>query len=134
MIRERPVLGWGWGRFRTDSRDFYRQSPDYPLSFVRGLHNVYLTMAVELGLLGAELWLLAIAVVLFGAIFRRGPPSLRPWKLGLIAVAVSYGLTAISTPLAYAGPTLLLWTWAGVAWGATRWSSPTRGNVAQFRP
>ena len=120
MIAARPVLGFGWGRFRTDSFDFYRQSPDHPLSFVRNLHNVYLSVAVELGLLGTELWLLAIAVVLFGAIMRRGPPELRTWKLGLIAVATSYAVTAASSPLQYAGPTLLLWTWAGVAWGGYR--------------
>jgi O-antigen ligase len=28
MIDHKPVLGWGWGRFEQDSKDFFRQSAD----------------------------------------------------------------------------------------------------------
>jgi hypothetical protein len=118
MLAERPLLGWGWGRFPAESTDFYRQPLDYPLTFVSGtLHNVYLANAVELGLIGALLWLGGAAVAIVGSILRRGPPGLRLWKLGLIAWATAYAVTALATPLAFALPTLLLWTWAGIAWG-----------------
>ena len=117
MLHDKPLLGFGWGRFQVDSRDYYRQALDYPLSGVRHLHNVYLSNAVELGLVGAVLWLFALVVAIGGSIVRRGPPSLRPWKIGLIAWAVCYAVSAVSTPLGFALPTLLLWTWAGVARG-----------------
>lgn len=116
MIAERPIIGFGWGKFATDSLNYYRQSPDYPLTLVRDVHNVYLANAVELGLIGGGLWLLALALAVGGGVLRRGPPELRPWRIGLVAVAASYGVAAMTTPLAFTLPTLLLWTWAGIAW------------------
>jgi putative inorganic carbon (hco3(-)) transporter len=117
MIAARPVLGFGWGRFAYDSIDYYRESQDYPLTLVPEVHNVYLDNAVSLGLVGAGLWLAACGIVLLGGVWRRGPPVLRPWKIGLLAVGISYGVNAMLTPLGFALPTLLLWVWAGIAWG-----------------
>jgi O-antigen ligase len=117
MIDDRPLLGFGWGRFQVDSPRYYRQPQDYPLTGQRQLHNVYLSNAVELGLIGALLWFLAGAVAVLGSIARRGPPELRLWKLGLLAWVICYAISALSTPLAFALPTLLLWAWAGVARG-----------------
>ena len=117
MLADRPLLGFGWGRFQADSPRYYRQSQDYPLTGQRQVHNVYLSNAVELGLVGALLWLLAGAVAIVGSIVRRGPPELRLWKLGLLAWVICYAISALSTPLGFALPTLLLWTWAGIARG-----------------
>lgn len=117
MLAERPLLGFGWGRFTAESFEYYRQPYDYPLTFVGDLHNLYLANAVELGLIGGLLWLFAVVVAVVGSIMRRGPPDLRPWKLGLIAWATCYAVSALSTPLGFALPTLLLWTWAGIARG-----------------
>ena len=119
MLQERPLLGFGWGRFPADSRDFYRQPADFPLTQQRSLHNVYLANAVELGLIGGLLWLVATLVVVVGSILRRGPPELRIWKIGLTAWAICYGISALSTPLGFALPTALLWLWSGVARGET---------------
>jgi O-antigen ligase len=120
MINTRPVLGYGWGRFSEASPDFYRESQTYPLSIVKDVHNVYLANAVELGLLGAGLWLFALLAALAGGIFRRGPPSLQPWRVGLLAIALSYLAAGFITPLGFALPTYLLWTWAGVTWSDRR--------------
>jgi O-antigen ligase len=117
MIEAKPLLGFGWGRFPDKSVDYYRQSPDYPLTGVHNVHNVYLANAVELGLLGALLWLAGCVVAVGGAVLRRGPPSLRPWKLGLIAIALSYAIVGLTTPLGYVLPAMLMWTIAGLAWG-----------------
>ena len=130
MIRAHPVVGVGWGAFPTTSRPFYRQSPDHPLTFVHDLHSLYLTNAVELGLLGTLLWGAAVLVVLLGAIFRRGPPELRLWKLGLVSVAIGYAVIATSTPAAYAAPTLIVWAWAGIAWGPRTQVSEARDQAA----
>ena len=119
MLADRPLLGFGWGRFPAESRDYYRQTADYPLTFVGNLHNMYLANAVELGLIGAVLWLAAAVIAIVGSILRRGPPELRPWKIGLIAWLMCYAVSALSTPLGFALPTLLLWTWAGVARGGS---------------
>jgi len=127
MLQERPLLGYGWGRFPVESRDFYRQSLDYPLTRQRDLHNVYLANAVELGLIGGLLWLVAVLVAVVGSILRRGPPELRLWKIGLIAWAICYAISALSTPLGYALPTALLWVWAGVARGET-WDPASRAS------
>ena len=117
MIADRPLIGFGWGTFPYYSGDYYRQGPDYPLTFVGNLHNVYLANAVQLGLVGALLWLVATVLGVAGSIMRRGPPDLRAWKIGLIAWSVCYAVSALSTPLNFALPTWLLWTWAGVARG-----------------
>lgn len=117
MLSERPTLGFGWGEFRLESLAYYRQGPDYPLTFVTDVHNVYLSNAVELGVLGASLWLLALLIAVVTGIRLRGPPELRPWKIGLVGVAAGYLVAAGTTPLAFTLPTLLLWTWAGLARG-----------------
>jgi O-antigen ligase len=114
MIDARPLLGFGWGRFALDSDSYYRQSPDYPLTGVREAHNVYLSDAVELGLIGALVWFTALLLGVGGAIFKRGPPDLIPWKLGLVAVLVEWLVVATTTPLAFAMPIMLMWMWAGM--------------------
>jgi O-antigen ligase len=117
MIADKPLFGFGWGSWVSSSEDYYRQSPDYPLTFIDRVHNVYLANAVDLGLLGAFIWLAVVATVVLGGIFRRGPPSMRLFKIGLIALAISYAIIATTTPLGFSAPTLLLWTWAGFCWG-----------------
>ena len=115
MIAARPLLGFGWGRFDEESATYFRQGADYPLTGGQtGVHNVFLSRAVELGLLGA---LLVAAGLVFGvgrAMIARGPPELRPWRFGLVAIAISWLVAANLGPLPYAFPNLLLWTWAGV--------------------
>jgi O-antigen ligase len=119
MIGDRPLLGWGWGMFDVRSGPYYRQTQDHPLTFVpyNNLHNVYLQNAVELGLIGAVLWIVALLSAVGGAILRRGPPELRPWKIGLLALALAEFIAWATVPAEYIMPTLLLWLWAGVAWG-----------------
>ncbi len=95
-----PLTGVGWQRFQDRVEPYFRESPDYPLSGSLGgriqvAHNVFLSNAAELGLVGLVLWLCAIAAVFGTAILRRGPPELVGWRSGLLAIVV-------------------MWTWAGV--------------------
>ncbi len=117
MIEDRPLLGFGWGTFSYVGAPYYRQSQDYPLSFVDNLHNVYLANAVTLGLVGFSLWMFGLVAALGGAVTRRGPPDLRIWKLSLVAIVVSVAVNMTSTPFGFALPILLMWTWAGIARG-----------------
>ena len=59
----------------------------------------------------------ALAVGVGGALFRRGPPELRPWRIGLFAIAVQWFVVANFVPLNYAFPNALMWLWAGVVSG-----------------
>ena len=128
MIDDKPLLGFGWGNFGTESIPYYRQGRDHPLAFVpqNNLHNVYLQNAVELGLLGALLWAATLLAVLIGGVLRRGPPELRAWKMGLIAVALAQLIAWATVPAEYIMPTLVLWLWAGVAWGPRPDPEPVR--------
>lgn len=117
MIQDRPLLGFGWFSFPGESAVYQRLSDDHILTRT-GLdeHNVFLSNAVELGLIGTLLWGAALFYAIGAAIFRRGPPELRWWRVGLIAIAVQWFVVANFVPLGYALPNALLWLWAGVAW------------------
>jgi putative inorganic carbon (hco3(-)) transporter len=115
MIEDRPIDGFGWQRFQTDSIPYFTQPANYPMNGIgEGVHNVFLSHAAELGLPGAALWLCAFVLAIGGALLRRGPPALAPWRVALVAIALQWVIVACLTPLAWTFPTLVLWTWAGV--------------------
>jgi putative inorganic carbon (hco3(-)) transporter len=117
MIEDRPLLGFGWGTFPRYSARYYHVAKSYPLSAVGEVHNVVLSNAVELGAVGLVLWLVGLAAAMIAPFRRRGPPSLEPWKLGLIAVVVAWFVQANFAPLAYAFDNYLPWLFAGIALG-----------------
>jgi putative inorganic carbon (hco3(-)) transporter len=114
MVEARPLFGFGWSRFMASSTDYFRQSPNYPLVATDAeLHNTPLVYTVELGLIGATLWGLGLLTGVGGALLARGPPELRPWRVGLLAVAIIFAVVANSVPPT-AFMNLSLWLWAGV--------------------
>jgi O-antigen ligase len=119
MVAARPVFGFGWGRFLPESGPYYKQAETYPLTIVPALHSVFLSNAVELGLVGALLWAAALLMAVGGAVFRRAPPELEPWRLGLLAYASCWLVVSNFTPLGYTFSNYLLWTWAGLLGAAT---------------
>lgn len=93
-IREKPVLGWGIGRF-TEVNTYYHQVWDQSVSFARGYgiasHENELGIAVELGLLGLALWLavlVALVAHLIRALRRLPVAGLRGRALALLATSV----------------------------------------------
>jgi putative inorganic carbon (hco3(-)) transporter len=123
MIEARPLFGVGWGRYLDTKDAFVKQSPDYPLTATsEPLHNVALTYAVELGLVGATLWALSLLLGVGGALLSRGPPDLQPWRVGLLGLFVFFLIEESFVP-----PTvfqnLCLWLWAGLVF-AGRSSAP----------
>jgi O-antigen ligase len=116
MVEMRPLFGFGWQTFHTLGSHYVRQADGYPITSASNeVHNVFLSHAAELGIVGSVLWTLALFSAVGGAIVRRGPPELLPWRLGLVAVFVAYLVVASFGPLSYPFPNALLWTWAGVA-------------------
>jgi O-antigen ligase len=117
MIQAEPLIGFGWYNHTEPSEPFFRMST-FPLSGEKaGLHNVFLVYAVGLGLVGFGLWVAAAALAFGGAARGRAPPELLPWQIGLGALVACYIVAGMTGPLAYVYPTLLAWTWAGVAYG-----------------
>jgi O-antigen ligase len=129
MVEARPLFGFGWNSYASNSLEYFRQTANYPMDGyslanfetigqLLPIHDTYLSYAVELGLVGALLWLTSLLWGIGGAILSRGPSDLRPWKLGLIALFAFYLVVSLFNPY-QASPflALLLWTWAGVARG-----------------
>ena len=116
MVEAKPLLGFGWSRFAQDSSDYFEQSPDYPLTATSaGVHNTPLTYAVELGLVGMTLWIVGVLCGVGGALATRGPPDLRLWRVGLLAVATAY-LVVLNAVPPTAWPNRSLWLLAGVVY------------------
>jgi putative inorganic carbon (hco3(-)) transporter len=132
MIERRPVLGYGWGTFPRYSPQYYHVAKTYPLSSVGEVHNVILSNAAELGVVGLGLWLLALVSAMLAPFRRRGPPELEVWRLGMIAIAVAWFVQANFAPLAYAFDNYLPWLFAGIALGAPQVQTQT-AEVARRR-
>jgi putative inorganic carbon (HCO3(-)) transporter len=115
-IEAHPVFGIGWETFETRGDAYLRQSETIPLTG-EGLevHSVILSHAAELGIPGCLLWLWAFLSAVGGGIFRRGPPELRKWRVGLLCIAIPFLVVANLSPLSYPFPNLILWLWAGIA-------------------
>jgi putative inorganic carbon (HCO3(-)) transporter len=117
MVIARPLFGFGWNEFLANDADYFEQSPNYPLTHVYQLHlhSSVMTYAVELGLIGLLLWLGTLVAAVGGALATRGPPDLRAWRIGLLAVAVCFMVVTNFVP-PYAFPNFCLWLWAAVVW------------------
>jgi O-antigen ligase len=117
MILDKPLVGVGWARYPYVDRGYYQLSPDYPLTTVPAVHNIYLSNAAELGLIGFSAWAAALIAGIGGALFSRPPPHLRIWRAALFAIAVEWAVVGGFGPLSYTFANLLLWTWAGIVYG-----------------
>ena len=116
-IKRHPLVGVGWDKWLDVSREYLRKGRNYPLTRTVGtiqIHNVPLSHAAELGLIGATLWLVGLGSAVAAAILRRGPPDLDPWRVAFIAILVNWAVVANFGPLSNAFANLLLWTWAGI--------------------
>lgn len=112
VIRDMPFTGCGLGTFREVVRAFYPlflTAPDYDIAHA---HNIFLQMAVDLGLPGllAYLWLLAAAGAVCWRLARRGDSLVRPAALGLAAGLTGLHVYGLADALALGSkPGLLFW-------------------------
>jgi O-antigen ligase len=119
MIAARPLFGFGWNRYLDNNASYIRQSETYPLTATTvNIHNAVLSYGVELGVIGLALWLLALFMGVAGGLLTRGPPSLEPWRAGLLGLFVFFVVVQNSVPPSQVFDNLALWLWAGVVWRA----------------
>jgi O-antigen ligase len=118
MAEARPLVGFGWERFKVVGTDYFQQG-DFPLTAGVGVnvHSAYLSNLAELGLAGTSLWLLSTVLAVWMALRRRGPPELVPWRYGLIAISVLF-LVVSGFVYPYLFGVVVLWVWAGIVYGA----------------
>jgi O-antigen ligase len=118
MVEAKPLTGFGWDRFRHESGPYF-ELQDIPLTATDDvIHNVPLSNAAEIGLIGTGLWAIGLILAAFGALTARAGPDLRPWKIGFVAVAIMWFCVLNLTPLNQVFPNIMLWTWAGIMFAA----------------
>jgi putative inorganic carbon (hco3(-)) transporter len=118
MVQARPLLGFGWASFKRRSGPFFEQNPNYPLTASDEIiHNLFLTYAAELGLVGLTLWAACLIWGVGSALLIRGPPSLAHWRALLMAFTVMYVVVGnFVFPQVF--PNLMIWLLAGVVLSA----------------
>jgi O-antigen ligase len=115
VVEDHPLTGVGWGRFESVSPEYLRQADDRPLTGARiGVHNVLLSHAAELGLLGATVWAAAVAAAV-GAAWRWGRALDPMWRAGAMAIVANWVVVGMFGPLSYAFANLTVWLWLGLA-------------------
>ncbi len=122
MVSHRPLVGFGLGTFNERNADYFPLLEDVPQVVTVAttqidIHNVFLLFAVEQGLIGATLLLVSVLAAVGSALVARGPPELRPWRVGLLAMATYWLIAANFAPLGQVFPSLIVWLWAGVVLG-----------------
>ena len=100
-IKEKPILGWGLGRFPAINTVYHKAWGDTPWKRGYGIfpHDTQIGIGAELGLVGLGLWLVIIVsmVVASRRAWRTLPRSgLLSRNLAIVfwSVAISWGITA----------------------------------------
>ncbi len=124
MVSRRPLLGFGLGTFNDRNAEYFPLLSDVPQVVTVdttqiAIHNVFLLFAVEQGLIGATLLVASLLAVVGSAMLARGPPELRPWRLGLFAIATYWVVAANFAPLGQVLPGMIVWLWAGIVLGGS---------------
>jgi putative inorganic carbon (HCO3(-)) transporter len=131
-IEEHPTFGVGWRKFMGGSSEYFRLLPDIPQTGTTlDVHNVLISMAAELGLVGMFLWIGVVGSTVFAAMFWRPPPELEDWRLALVATGVQWAIVGMFTPFAYTFSMFFMFTLAGIV-AAPRFVQPRPSAVARF--
>jgi putative inorganic carbon (HCO3(-)) transporter len=134
MLWDHPLTGVGWARFLANVDDFVRQQDLVPLTNTHIIaHNVVLSRAAELGVIGAVLLVLAVLTGPVRAALAAPAARDAGWQRVLIAMFASWLCVAMLTPMGYPFPNYLLWAVTGLtlaSWrpaASERESQPRRG-------
>jgi O-antigen ligase len=98
------------------------------------LHNVFLLLAVELGLIGASLYAASLIAVVGSALASRGPPEMRRWRIALLAIALYWIVGAQFVPLGQVFANMIVWMWAGIVLGGAAEATEPASNGRRAHP
>jgi O-antigen ligase len=129
MVQARPLFGFGWERFLVVAPDYFKTTDSYSVEEVANnpVHDVYASIATELGLVGLTLWLVVLCWGVGGAVFDTGAdPEVRPWRIALGSIFVLWLVAGLSSPLAASFQSQIIWLWAAVIVGSKlQWPATT---------
>ena len=136
MVEHRPLFGYGIGRFNDDNTDYFTLQNGIPMFVTTqiALHNVFLLLAVELGLIGATLYAASFLCVVGSALLSRGPPEMRRWRIGLLAIALYWIVGAQFVPLGQVFANMIVWMWAGIVLGGATGATQPASNGRRREP
>jgi putative inorganic carbon (HCO3(-)) transporter len=121
MVEAHPLFGFGWGRFIQAAPNYFSTSDSYSVEGVKNnpVHDVYASIAAELGLVGLALWLAILFAGVGGAALTRGGgPEIRRWQIALGSVFVLWLSAGLSSPLGTSFQSTIIWMWSAVVLGA----------------
>jgi O-antigen ligase len=99
LFREKPLFGWGYNTF--DQAKMTVHARDWRIGNLTS-HDTYLTVLVELGLVGLALLLLPWATIGWRAIKAGWHGAAEPWILGgCLGAAASYAIGALTYDLRF---------------------------------
>lgn len=135
MVKERPLLGWGYGNYRKFREPFYERYPQ--ANHTGHAHNSFLQVWVDSGLLGLVAFLYFFwALVRMGwETYRLFPPEeepLRSLALGAMLSIVGFlvgGLTQYN--FGDAEVVIVMWAMAGLMVRMREWAEKEPGNRGQ---
>ena len=130
MIKERPLLGWGYGNYKKFRDPYYQRYPEADTT--AHAHNNFLQIWVDGGLLGVGAF-----VYLFWVILRKGwqayrllPAEAEPLRsiaLGGVLSVVGFLLSGLTQyNFGDAEVAILLWATVGVVIRVGEWAEAGR--------
>lgn len=140
-IRDHPLWGMGLGVFGSVARDVYPLITPEAGPLLEDAHNLYLQTALDFGLAGVLVFLVAAALVVVSAVrlVRVRPPQTlsRLWAAGLLGALIAHALYSLTDAVALGALAgVPLWFAFGLVMGASRgrrqmaWSNRARAALA----
>lgn len=117
-LDQHPLFGVGWSTFIDHGVEWVRQSPVYPITTVTiEIHNVFLSRAVETGLIGGLLWVIVCAAGPFVVLVRpdRRTSEHYGWWLFVVMAFIAWLVPTMTSPNPFPLPNTLVWLVAGIA-------------------
>ncbi|WP_392465606.1 O-antigen ligase family protein [Arsenicicoccus cauae] len=117
-LDQNPLFGVGWSTFIDHGVEWVRQSPVYPITTVTiEIHNVFLSRAVETGLVGGLLWAVVCLAGPFIVLLRpdRRTPEHYGWWLFVVMAFFAWLVPTMTSPNPFPLPNTLVWLVAGIA-------------------
>lgn len=116
VLESRPVTGVGFQNFPAVENDWLWQEDQMPITETSiAVHNVILGHAVELGIVGAALWVAVLGFMMSAALVGGSRiPAPRPVRLGVLAYVTGWLIVSMFVPISYALPCSIFWLGLGI--------------------